>query len=71
VPPDRKITIIAAVACVLASVALSPLFSSALWFVIASGAVITVAGAGALTRLRPPCPCRPAWRQASRAWCCT
>ena len=52
-PPDRKITIIAAVACVLASVALSPLFISALWFAIAAGAVITAAGAGALTRLRP------------------
>jgi hypothetical protein len=70
VPPDRKITIIAAMARVLASVALSPLFISALWFAIATGAVITAAGAGALTRLRP-CPCRPVWRQASRARCCT
>jgi transglutaminase-like putative cysteine protease len=53
VPPDRKITITAAVACVLASTALAPLFSSALWFFIASGAVITVTGTGTLTRRRP------------------
>jgi TgpA N-terminal domain len=53
VPPGRKITIIAAIACVLASVVLAPLFIGALWFVTATGAVITAAGAGALTRLRP------------------
>ena len=52
-PPDRKITIIAAIACVLASVVLAPLFIGALRFVIATGAVITAAGTGALTRLRP------------------
>jgi transglutaminase-like putative cysteine protease len=53
VPPDRRITIVAAVTCALASVALSPLLAGALWFIIASGAVITAAGAGVLTRLRP------------------
>jgi transglutaminase-like putative cysteine protease len=45
-------TVTAAVACVLASTALLPLFSNSLWFVIANGAVITVAATGALTRLR-------------------
>jgi transglutaminase-like putative cysteine protease len=52
VPPDRRITIVAATACVLASIALSPLFVGSLWFIIAAGAVITVAGTGALTRRR-------------------
>jgi transglutaminase-like putative cysteine protease len=53
VAPDRRVTIVAAVTCALASLALSPLFVGALWFVIASGAIITAAGAGLLTRLRP------------------
>ena len=52
--PDRKMTITAAVACVLASVALTPLFLSPLWFATAVGAVSTAAGAGTLTRLRAP-----------------
>ena len=52
-PPERRITTTAAVACVLASTALAPLFSSALWFFIASGAVITVTGTATLTRRRP------------------
>jgi transglutaminase-like putative cysteine protease len=38
---------------VLASTALSALFVGELWFIIASGAVITATGTGALTRLRP------------------
>jgi transglutaminase-like putative cysteine protease len=47
-------TVTTAVACVLASTALLPLFSDALWFIIAAGAVTAVAATGALTRLRPP-----------------
>ena len=49
---NGRMTVTTAVACVLASTALLPLFTSALWFAIAGGAVITVAAAGALTRLR-------------------
>jgi hypothetical protein len=45
-------TIIAAVACMLASTALCPLFISSLWFTASAGAVIAVAGTGTLTRLR-------------------
>ena len=58
--PDRKMTITAAVACVLTSAAMTPLFLGWLWFAGAAGAVITAAGAGTLTRLRvtrvPPVP---------------
>ena len=54
---NGRMTVTTAVACVLASTALLPLFSSSLWFAMAGGAVITVAAAGALTRLRPlPAP---------------
>ena len=53
-------TITAAVACVLVSTAVTPLFFSPLWFATAAGAVITATGAGTLTRLRshrvPPVP---------------
>jgi transglutaminase-like putative cysteine protease len=49
---NGRMTVATAVACVLASTALLPLFGSSLWFAIAGGAVITVAAAGALTRLR-------------------
>src|SRR5215472_1612247 len=45
-------TVTTAVACVLTSTVLLPLFTTTLWFVIAAGAVIAVAGTGALTRLR-------------------
>src|SRR5260370_36514531 len=47
-----RMTVTTAVACVLASTALLPLYQDILWFFIAAGAVITVASAGALTRLR-------------------
>jgi transglutaminase-like putative cysteine protease len=47
-------TITAAVACVLVSTAMTPLFFSPLWFAAAAGAVFTAAGAGTLTRLRAP-----------------
>jgi len=50
---NGRMTVTTAVACVLASTALLPLFSNSLWFAIAAGAVIVVAAAGALTRLRP------------------
>ena len=52
--PDRKMTITAAVACVLVSIAVTPLFLSPLWFAAGVGAVSTAAGAGTLTRLRAP-----------------
>lgn len=45
-------TVTAAVACVLASTALHPLYIGTTWFAAGTGAVITVAAAGALTRLR-------------------
>ena len=52
-----RMTVTTAVACVLASIDLLPLFSDSLWFVIAIGAVAVVAGTGMLTRLRPlPAP---------------
>ena len=46
-------TITAAVACLLVSTAVTPLFFGPLWFATAAGAVITATGAGTLTRLRP------------------
>ena len=49
---NGRMTVTTAVACVLAATALLPLFSNSLWFVIAIGGVIAVAGAGALSRLR-------------------
>ena len=50
--PNSRMTVTTAVACVLVSTVLLPLFADALWFVIGAGAVIAVAGTGALTRLR-------------------
>ncbi len=50
---NARMTVTTAVACVLASTALFPLFLGSLWLVAGAGAVIAVAGAGALTRLRP------------------
>jgi len=52
VTPTGRMTVTTAVACVLAATALLPLFITALWFVIAIGAVTAVAATGALTRLR-------------------
>jgi transglutaminase-like putative cysteine protease len=49
---QARMTVTTAVACVLASTALLPLFSDTLWFIIAAGAVTAVAATGALTRLR-------------------
>ena len=45
-------TVTTAMACMLAATALLPLFTSSLWFAVAGGAVIVVAAAGTLTRLR-------------------
>jgi transglutaminase-like putative cysteine protease len=49
---NGRMTVTTAVACVLVSTVLLPLFTNTLWFVIGAGAVIAVAGTGALTRLR-------------------
>ena len=49
---NSRMTATTAVACVLVSTVLLPLFIDILWFVIGAGAVIAVAGTGALTRLR-------------------
>ena len=49
---NGRMTVATAVACVLTSTVLLPLFTSILWFVIGAGAVIAVAATGALTRLR-------------------
>ena len=46
-------TITAAVACMLVSTAVTPLFLDSLWFAAAAGAVVAVAVTGTLTRLRP------------------
>ena len=47
-----RMTVTTAVACVLTSTVLLPLFTNSLWFAIGAGAVIVVAATGALTRLR-------------------
>ena len=49
---NGRMTVTTAVACVLASTVLLPLFTNSLWFAIGAGAVIVVAATGALTRLR-------------------
>src|SRR5271166_5326250 len=50
-------TVAAAVAVVLASTVLYPLFTTSVWFAASIGAVVTVAATGAMTRLRPwPAP---------------
>jgi hypothetical protein len=50
---NRRMTVTAAVAVVLASTVLFPLFLSSAWFALSAGAVVSVAATGALTRLRP------------------
>jgi transglutaminase-like putative cysteine protease len=49
---NGRMTVTTAVACVLASTALLPLYNDSVWFFIGAGAVIAVAATGALTRLR-------------------
>ena len=49
---NLRLTLTAAIATVAASIALHPLIASSTWFWEGAGAVIVVAGAGSLTRLR-------------------
>jgi transglutaminase-like putative cysteine protease len=49
---NGRMTVTAAIAVVLASTVMYPLFTDSVWFAISIGAVIAVAGAGALSRLR-------------------
>jgi transglutaminase-like putative cysteine protease len=49
---NARMTVTVAVACVLASTVLYPLFNDAQWFFAGAGAVIVVAAFGALSRLR-------------------
>ncbi|HEY6309594.1 MAG TPA: transglutaminaseTgpA domain-containing protein, partial [Streptosporangiaceae bacterium] len=49
---NARMTVTVAVACVLASTVLYPLFSDSQWFFAGAGAVIVVAACGALSRLR-------------------
>jgi transglutaminase-like putative cysteine protease len=49
---NHRLTVAAAVATILASLSLYPIFLGALWFWAGAGAVIAVAAAGTLTRLR-------------------
>jgi transglutaminase-like putative cysteine protease len=53
VTPNSRMTLTTAIACVLASTVLFPVFTDSLWFVVATGGVAVVAAVGALTRLRP------------------
>jgi transglutaminase-like putative cysteine protease len=53
VTANTRMTVTTAVACLLAAIDLLPLFDDSLWYVIAIGAVVAVAAAGTLTRLRP------------------
>jgi transglutaminase-like putative cysteine protease len=49
---NRRMTVTAAVAVVLTSTVLYPVFTDSLWFAASIGAVLVVAATGALTRLR-------------------
>src|ERR1700689_3602852 len=50
--PNARMTVTTAIAVVLASTVLYPLFTDSVFLAVSMGAVITVAGTGALTRLR-------------------
>jgi TgpA N-terminal domain/Transglutaminase-like superfamily len=52
VTPNARMTVTAAIAVVLASTVLYPLFTDSVFLAVSMGAVIAVAGTGALTRLR-------------------
>ncbi|MBV9384542.1 MAG: transglutaminase domain-containing protein [Streptosporangiaceae bacterium] len=56
---NHRVTAAAAIATILASLSLYPIFTGSVWFWAGAGAVIAVAGAGTLTRLRqlPPVVC--------------
>ena len=47
---NGRLTVTTAVACVLTSTVLLPLFTNTLWFIIGTGAVIAVAATGAYCR---------------------
>jgi transglutaminase-like putative cysteine protease len=49
---DRRMTLISAIAVVLASTVIFPLFNGSTWFYAGIGAVVTVAAFGALSRIR-------------------
>jgi transglutaminase-like putative cysteine protease len=49
---DRRMTVTVAIACVLTSTVLYPLFYGAQWFYLGIGAVLAVAASGTLSRLR-------------------
>jgi transglutaminase-like putative cysteine protease len=49
---DRRMTVTVAIACVLTSFVLYPLFDDAQWFFAGAGAVLAVAVSGTLSRLR-------------------
>jgi transglutaminase-like putative cysteine protease len=49
---NRRMTVTAAVAVVLTSTVLYPVFTNSVWFAASMGAVLVVAATGALTRLR-------------------
>ena len=51
--PNLRMTLTTAIACVLASTVLYPVFTDSLWFAAATGGVAVVAAVGTLTRLRP------------------
>ena len=50
--PDRRMTVTVAIACVLTSTVLYPLFNGTEWFFVGAGAVLAVAASGTLSRLR-------------------
>ncbi len=50
---NARMTVTTAIAVVLASTVLYPLFTDSVWFAASLGAVVAVAATGALTRLRP------------------
>jgi transglutaminase-like putative cysteine protease len=49
---NRRMTLTVAFACALSSTVLYPLFTGSQWFYVGLGAIFTVAGFGALSRLR-------------------
>jgi len=51
--PNLRMTLTTAIACVLTSTVLFPVFTDSLWFAAAAGGVATVAAAGLLTRRWP------------------
>ena len=69
--PNRRMTVTVAVACVLVSTAMYPLFDFADWFYAGIGAAAMAAACGALTRLRVLPVARLPGRQRCSASCTT